>query len=288
MGGQDAAYGEWPWQVSLRGSNGHFCGGSLITSNWVVSAGHCVYNRPASSFRVFLGSYRLSQTNQQETNFGVKQRIIHPNYDPNTLTNDISLLQLDGNVGFTDFIFPVCLPSNTVTFPNGLGCWVTGWGTISPGVGLPYPQTLQEVQVPLMDGSKCIGYYNTPSNKAILTTDLQICAGYINGGKDSCQGDSGGPLVCSQDNHWYLAGVVSFGDSCGKPNRPGVYTLVSHFKSFIISNIPEAAQNVKDVTFTGPIISMYSTSSASTIFIPTSLITVLLVLLLGQGRFSLF
>ncbi|KAG8433547.1 hypothetical protein GDO86_017736 [Hymenochirus boettgeri] len=286
MGGMGAEKWEWPWQVSLRNGNQHFCGGSLITKKWIVSAAHCVYNREKTLLRVYLGSFKLDQPDQEEKQFGVNNIIIHPDYDRNLLFNDISLLELDREVDLTEYIIPVCIPSVTVKFPTGLECWVTGWGTIRPSVRLPYPRILQQVAVPLIDSTSCTRFYNTPSSRAVITKDGHICAGYINGGKDSCQGDSGGPLVCSTENRWFLAGVVSYGESCGKPYRPGVYTLLTSYTDFIVSKVPSVAQNVKSGTFRDPIISMYN-SSATTIFIPTFLITILLVLLLRQGSFSL-
>ncbi|OCT59107.1 hypothetical protein XELAEV_18001595mg [Xenopus laevis] len=280
MGGQDAAHGEWPWQVSLRDVLGrHFCGGSLITNKWVVSAAHCITNPSSfSSVVVFLGSYKLSQTNQQEIRVAVVNMIRHPSYDKNLDVNDISLLELEKEVAFTNYINPVCLPDPAVKFPTGLKCWATGWGAILPGVSLPNPKTLQEVALPIIDIQTCSQYYNTPSNKAILHPDFMICAGYINGGKDSCQGDSGGPLVCSENNRWFLGGVVSFGDSCGKPYRPGVYTLLTPYISWINSIVPNVSTNVRDVQFTGNCVtkdwfSWTSYSCSCTFAMPSSTLT---------------
>ena len=64
-------------------------------------------------------------------------------------------------------------------------------------------------------------------------TSLAICAG--SGGKDACLGDSGGPLVWSdeQNHQSYLIGVVSWGEGCGRPEYPGVYTRVTEFLDWI-------------------------------------------------------
>ncbi|XP_031749650.1 serine protease 27-like [Xenopus tropicalis] len=286
MGGQAAAQNKWPWQVSLRDTNGrHFCGGSLINNKWVVSAAHCI-NNPSdlSSIVVFLGSYMLSEPNQQEIRVAVMRIIVHPRYDKYSSINDISLLELENEVVLTDAIIPVCLPTAAVTFPTGLKCWATGWGAILPGVPLPNPKILQEVALPMIDSQTCSQYFSTPSTKAAISPNLMICAGYIDGGKDTCQGDSGGPLVCSENNRWYLGGIVSYGASCGKPYRPGVNTFLPPFIGWIESTVPNISANVRYVNFTGPFISLYNT--APTFFIFTFLLPCELLLLISQ--WSLF
>ncbi|OCT59128.1 hypothetical protein XELAEV_18001617mg [Xenopus laevis] len=185
MGGQDSQEGRWPWQVSLRRNGKHFCGGTLISNLWVVSAAHC--------------------------------------------------------------------------FPNPR--WVNACKHVT---SLPSPKTLQEVAVPLINATECDGYYQTPTSAGTSTLRVRndmICAGYLNGGKDSCQGDSGGPLVCSTGYQWFLAGVVSFGEGCGEPYRPGVCTLLTAYSEWIVSNVHNASVNVKSATFSGPIISLDNTAT---------------------------
>ena len=72
-------------------------------------------------------------------------------------------------------------------------------------------------------------------NGDIIPTD-EICAGYTAGGVDTCQGDSGGPMFRRDAaNAWIQVGIVSWGDGCARPNKPGVYTQVSYFSSTIAS-----------------------------------------------------
>ncbi|KAG8429612.1 hypothetical protein GDO86_019693 [Hymenochirus boettgeri] len=281
MGGKDAQEGQWPWQVSLRNNGLHFCGGTLISQKWVLSAAHCfISSVKASSITVFLGSYKLFQPDSNEVAVAVNRIIQNPSYAGERGSGDISLLELAKEVSYTDFIQPICLPDSTVTFPTGQQCWVTGWGNIAYGSSQPSPRTLQGVAVPVIGSSQCKGYYQTPTSSGTSTLQINsdmICAGYINGGKDSCQGDSGGPLVCAVNNQWFLAGVVSFGDGCGEPYRPGVYTLVTYYKNWIQSNDPDVSVNVRDVIFTGPFVSLYN--MASPMYVSTLQLTWILLLL---------
>ncbi|XP_069314063.1 kallikrein-13-like isoform X3 [Eulemur rufifrons] len=94
--------------------------------------------------------------------------------------------------------------------------------------GVSYPQTLQCANIELRSDEECHQVY--PGK----ITPNMLCAGTKEGGKDSCEGDSGGPLVCNGTLH----GIISWGDfPCGQPNRPGVYTRVSKYVSWIRETI---------------------------------------------------
>ncbi|XP_026018660.1 prostasin-like isoform X3 [Astatotilapia calliptera] len=141
-------------------------------------------------------------------------------------------IRLSSPVRFTDYIRPVCLAASGSVFNNGTDSWVTGWGAVKEGVALPFPQTLQEVEVPVVGNRQC-----NCLNGVGTVTDNMICAGVLAGGKDSCQGDSGGPMVSKQGSVWVQSGIVSFGFGCARPNLPGVYSRVSRYQSWIKSRI---------------------------------------------------
>ncbi|XP_026216677.1 transmembrane protease serine 6 isoform X2 [Anabas testudineus] len=231
VGGTNALEGEWPWQASLQVQGNHICGGTLISSQWVASAAHCFYDDrlySPSLWTVYLGKLLLSRSSRTEEVARVQRIHLHQYYDDESHDYDLALLKLDrpASMVLAGHARPACLPPATHQLEPGLLCWVTGWGALhEQGTS---SNVLQKVDVRLVSEEACVRSYGS------LVTPRMLCAGYRSGEKDACQGDSGGPLVCQEPSgRWFLAGVVSWGKGCGRPDFYGVYTRITRLTDWI-------------------------------------------------------
>ncbi|XP_014263716.3 trypsin-1 [Maylandia zebra] len=214
VGGFECTPYSEPHQVSLN-SGYHFCGGSLINQNWIVSAAHCYKSR----IQVRLGEHDISVNEGTEQFIDSSRVIRHPQYDSWNIDNDIMLIQLSQPASLNSYVQPVALPRSCA--PAGTMCTVSGWGNTMSSTA--DQDRLQCLNIPILSYSDCNNSY--PG----MITDSMFCAGYLEGGKDSCQGDSGGPVVCNGE----LQGIVSWGYGCAERDHPGVYTKVCIFNDWI-------------------------------------------------------
>ncbi|XP_053674146.1 transmembrane protease serine 9-like [Anopheles nili] len=232
VGGQATGVNEFPWMARLSYFNRFYCGGMLINDRYVLTAAHCVKGFMWFMIKVTFGEHnRCDDSVRPETRFvlrAIAQKFSFLNFD-----NDIALLRLNDRVPITDFIRPICLPSDPDNAYVGTNGTATGWGTLKED-GKP-SCVLQEVEVPVLSNEVC----STQTNyTASMITDNMLCAGYLGvGEKDSCQGDSGGPLIAErEDKRYELIGVVSWGNGCARPYYPGVYTRVTRYLDWIREN----------------------------------------------------
>ncbi|OCT59119.1 serine protease 27 [Xenopus laevis] len=243
LGGRDTMKGKNPWQVIVWLPGKRHCGGTLISSNFVVTVAHCLESSNPTSVIVILGAYKITGNNKEEVPVSLKRIIVHPKYNRTDLTADIALLELARDVPFTNVILPACLPTPSNEFLPGYSCIATGWGDTQFNSTKPRPIILQEVELRLISVQHCRTLYS-PEKNGILITDDMICAMDIHGGRDSCTGDGGGPLVCYENERWYLVGVTSFGIGCGKD--PGVYTSIPAYVDWIQSFVTAASSGLDE------------------------------------------
>ncbi|XP_058138105.1 transmembrane protease serine 9 [Dasypus novemcinctus] len=236
VGGMEASPGEFPWQVSLRENNEHFCGAAILTARWLVSAAHCFNEfQDPRAWVAYAGTTYLSGSEASTVRARVARILRHPAYNPETADFDVAVLELRSPLPFGSHVQPVCLPAATHLFPPRKKCLISGWGYLKEDF-LVKPEVLQKATVELLDEGLCASLYGHS------LTDRMVCAGYLHGQVDSCQGDSGGPLVCEEPSgRFFLAGIVSWGIGCAEARRPGVYARVTRLRDWILETIATAS-----------------------------------------------
>ncbi|XP_049780294.1 trypsin alpha-like isoform X1 [Schistocerca cancellata] len=226
LGGSYAPEGTFPYQAGLWMSGDYrpFCGATIADANNLVTAAHCVFYTngdmiPAKLLSVSVGSvYTSSGTRVQ-----VSAAFVHSKYNSDTSQNDIAVLRTKQKLSLGANVQPIGFSIKTPAINTP--CNVSGWGvTTVDGVT---PEQLMYVTVNVTNRGIC--------RRTSIVREGMLCAGG-EWNKDSCQGDSGGPLVCNGT----LAGVVSFGVSCGLPRFPGVYTDVSKYVDFLNYSLTRA------------------------------------------------
>ncbi|XP_046404249.1 trypsin-3-like [Ischnura elegans] len=219
VGGEDAAPGEFPYQLSLRIRGVHKCGASILSEDWAVTAAHCLDNVHHYSLQLMAGSLDVDKGDIYDVTYFT----VHPNYDLRDYDWDMAVLKVSTPFVFSGTVSPIALPAEGEELDAGTMVVISGWGYTS-GEG-PSAKFLQKVTVPIYDRNECFLDYITDGG----ITDQMFCAAVKEGGKDACQGDSGGPLVTNDK----LYGIVSWGRGCGERGYPGVYAKVSSMKAFI-------------------------------------------------------
>lgn len=233
VGGVPVPITEAPWQVAVVGNGSTLCGGSLIASDWVLTAAHCI--GAATSITVYAGITELN-SGSGANQFGVLQAVTNPGYNQTSFANDLTLVQLDRPITPGPTMAPIALPTaeDSASWPPaGSAATISGWGSDRFGGSSLNSLRQGVVQVLTNPGGGECGQYGSTFNGSI-----SICAGLPQGGVDSCQGDSGGPLVVAGIAGPTLAGVTSVGNDCGQSAYPGIYTRVSAFLDWIRSYVP--------------------------------------------------
>ncbi|XP_050093422.1 phenoloxidase-activating factor 2-like isoform X2 [Anopheles aquasalis] len=242
----ETEYGEFPWMTAILKTelvlgmlnrSVYQCGGSLIHSQVVLTAAHCLNKLRASELKVRAGDWDTKTKNEMYPyqDRPVVEIVIHPDYYKGGLHNDVALLFLDSPFRLNKIIQPVCLPPQDANFDYQT-CFATGWGKDLYGKAGVYQTILKKIDLPIMPNEQC--------QTALRTTELGpeftlhqsfICAGGVPG-KAACQGDGGSPLVCpipNRQDQYYQPGVVVWGVGCGENGIPGFYANVAKFRNWI-------------------------------------------------------
>ncbi|KAH8248973.1 hypothetical protein KR032_004588, partial [Drosophila birchii] len=222
VNGEAAEIESHPYQVSIQTISGsHFCGGSLIDSETIVTAAHCMQSYKASEMRVRLGSTSKSSDGEVVT---VRDFKYHEGYNSKLMVNDVAIMKLSTPVRQTSKIRAIELATETPA--SGTPAVVSGWGTTCFLI-CKSPDNLMSVEVDVLKLEDCGSDTYSYGDQI---QDTMVCA--YSEKKDACQGDSGGPLVADGK----LVGVVSWGNGCAWTGYPGVYADVPSLRDWILEN----------------------------------------------------
>merc|ERR1711971_59149 len=237
VNGAEAKAHSYPWIIAMMTGRGeYYCGGSIISNQWILTAAHCVSgepNNPAKDMYVRLGDHDMTDKGDAPNadTFQVDYYIHHSNYNEETTNNDIALLKLKKKIDFKKYsgtVAPVCLPDLPRKY-YGETVTVSGWGLLSDGGKAA--KKLQEVDLEIIWMKECREDFHY---KKSWISSKMMCTFKQN--SDACQGDSGGPLVRVNptSGRYEQVGVVSWGIGCASPKYPGVFVKLSHYLSWIL------------------------------------------------------
>lgn len=280
--GKATSHTEWPWyvQIIIRTDAEAYCGGTLISENFILTAAHCFddipHSKMAMSTSVYLKGIRImNQYTRQldDVSISANEVYIHPEYIPAMTSaeakrkgvepgprNDLALIRINiYNEEVLEQLVPACLPDNRYQLAIGTKCKIMGHGFVNARDedNFVMPNLLQMADVHISENEICKAEVDSEAIKAKINDDTLCIRGPIH----PCVGDSGGPLICKgvnperiqgedagtfdydvEDEEWYLTGVTSFAVSTDLNDKCGL------FKSAVFGKVSNHLGWVKDIT----------------------------------------
>ena len=235
IGGIEATQDRFSYAVSLQSHMGHFCGGTLIAKDVILTAAHC----QGGPYDVVIGRHDLWDEENGEV-IAIKSEMPHPNFDALSMDYDFMLVFLERAADVSNDELMTLNSQNNVP-SAGQSVTVMGWGhtEVEDNVSFMQSDALMSVSLNIISNQECDasegtidGYQDSYHNRI---TQRMICAEKEGRMKDSCHGDSGGPLVIKGGNAGadVQIGVVSWGIGCAHDDFPGVYSRVSRVYEWI-------------------------------------------------------
>ena len=206
------------------------CGGTLIDSRHVLTASHCIGTTDPSVITITAGLHDQDADEGETRQIRRVERIFkHPDYNPETMENDITILRLSEPVEFNKYVQPACLPGSDPQPDDDVV--LIGWGAVRAGES-PYHQ-LKQTKVKVI--GDCKRYWGK------VDEEKQVCVGDPVSRDSVCSGDSGGPMLYEYNGQWVVAGITSYiaYASCQSNSNfmPNVYVRVSAYLPWITTII---------------------------------------------------
>jgi len=212
----------------------HLCAGSIISSRYILTSAGCVEYFQTSEVAIYVGAYEtVAKNSKLDPNnvYFVEEIKIHPDWNTNTIRNDVALIKLNRHISYTNTISPICLPPPSDSAAVlGKKLVLTGWGDDETK---QQPEVLQQAALTIINDPTLCTYYDISSNYCAIGNTTSI-------GANGCYGDSGGPLQYYKGSKWYAYGIASYlfvyeNGNCAN-DYPSFYTNVPYFVNWITSN----------------------------------------------------
>ncbi|XP_030750819.1 venom serine protease-like [Sitophilus oryzae] len=236
VNGEETGVHEFPAMAGLVqvDTGALYCGSTIISDRYLLTAAHCVYGISARNIAVLVGDHNISTGTDTPyaALYLINGYVIHPSYNFSTYENDVGIIQTSSQIITSTYVAPICLPFYYYTTDfSGQQVTILGWGQIE--FSGPTSDTLQKANLDVISNAQCNYLVDETIN------NNEICT--YTSGRDSCQSDSGGPLLWTNPSigRMFLVGIISHGRGCAF-GYPGINTRVTYFLDWILSMTSDA------------------------------------------------